>query len=266
GKKEVMATPMFLARHGLNVGDKVTCVFRTASGGTNAATFTIVGRVAYLNAEMNGDVLITTSSALSPIVRINDGALEIHLWIEEGEDGDEVAKMLTSLLSGRGLAAESWHQVSWIYPIMPLYNAFMVIITALFFFIASTLVFNTMMMSALERKKELSTMIAIGFSRRYVMMLLVAEGMIIAAVSALAAALTGKIIITVFGIIGIDLTAFGVEAVEGWGFPNILYLTLDGWFYPAVIAAETAVSAAAGILATLRVRKLEVAESLREEA
>ncbi len=266
GAKEVMATPLFLKHHGLSLGDSVTCVFKTAAGGTNAATFRIVGIVGYLNSEMNGNLIITTADALAPLVRMKDGALELHVWLNEGADETAEADVLNSLLSDRGLVAQSWSEISWIAPVMPLYDLMIIIIDALFFFIASTLVFNTMMMSALERKKELATMIAIGFSRKYIMVLLVAEGLVISLISATLSALISKVMIDIFGVVGIDLTGFGIEAVEGWGFPNILYTRLAGWIYPAVIVAETGVSVLAAILATMRVRKLEVAGSLREEA
>ena len=266
GAKEVMATPLFLKHHGLSLGDSVTCVFKTAAGGTNAATFRIVGIVGYLNSEMNGNLIITTADALAPLVRMKDGALELHVWLNEGADETAETDVLNSLLSDRGLVAQSWSEISWIAPVMPLYDLMIIIIDALFFFIASTLVFNTMMMSALERKKELATMIAIGFSRKYIMTLLVAEGLVISLISATLSALISKVMIDIFGVVGIDLTGFGIEAVEGWGFPNILYTRLAGWIYPAVILAETGVSVLAAILATMRVRKLEVAGSLREEA
>ena len=266
GAKEVMATPLFLKHHGLSLGDSVTCVFKTAAGGTNAATFRIVGVVGYLNSEMNGNLIITTADALAPLVRMKDGALELHVWLNEGADETAEADVLNSLLSDRGLVAQSWSEISWIAPVMPLYDLMIIIIDALFFFIASTLVFNTMMMSALERKKELATMIAIGFSRKYIMVLLVAEGLVISLISATLSALISKVMIDIFGVVGINLTGFGIEAVEGWGFPNILYTRLAGWIYPAVIVAETGVSVLAAILATMRVRKLEVAGSLREEA
>ena len=266
GAKEVMATPLFLKHHGLSLGDRVTCVFKTAAGGTNAATFRIVGVVGYLNSEMNGNLIITTADALAPLVRMKDGALELHVWLNEGADETAETDVLNSLLSDRGLVAQSWSEISWIAPVMPLYDLMIIIIDALFFFIASTLVFNTMMMSALERKKELATMIAIGFSRKYIMVLLVAEGLIISLISATLSALISKVLIDIFGVVGIDLTGFGIEAVEGWGFPNILYTRLAGWIYPVVILAETGVSVLAAILATMRVRKLEVAGSLREEA
>ena len=266
GAKEVMATPLFLKHHGLSLGDSVTCVFKTSAGGTNAATFRIVGIVGYLNSEMNGNLIITTADALAPLVWMKDGALELHVWLNEGADETAEADVLNSLLSDRGLVAQSWSEISWIAPVMPLYDLMIIIIDALFFFIASTLVFNTMMMSALERKKELATMIAIGFSRKYIMVLLVAEGLVISLISATLSALISKVMIDIFGVVGIDLTGFGIEAVEGWGFPNILYTRLAGWIYPVVILAETGVSVLAAILATMRVRKLEVAGSLREEA
>lgn len=266
GAKEVMATPLFLKHHGLSLGDSVTCVFKTSAGGTNAATFRIVGIVGYLNSEMNGNLIITTADALAPLVRMKDGALELHAWLNEGADETAEADVLNSLLSDRGLVVQSWSEISWIAPVMPLYDLMIIIIDALFFFIASTLVFNTMMMSALERKKELATMIAIGFSRKYIMALLVTEGLVISLISATLSALISKVLIDIFGVVGIDLTGFGIEAVEGWGFPNILYTRLAGWIYPVVILAETGVSVLAAILATMRVRKLEVAGSLREEA
>lgn len=215
---------------------------------------------------MNGNLIITTADALAPLVRMKDGALELHVWLNEGADETAETDILNSLLSDRGLVAQSWSEISWIAPVMPLYDLMIIIIDALFFFIASTLVFNTMMMSALERKKELATMIAIGFSRKYIMVLLVAEGLIISLISATLSALISKVMIDIFGVVGINLTGFGIEAVEGWGFPNILYTRLAGWIYPVVILAETGVSVLAAILATMRVRKLEVAGSLREEA
>ncbi|MDY5931713.1 MAG: FtsX-like permease family protein [Candidatus Ornithospirochaeta sp.] len=263
--KEAMATPKLLSACGLEVGDSVTVIFRTASGGTNAATFQIVGSVGYMNAEMNGSMLVTSASALSGILRIQDGTIEIHAWTEDGIDSKRMAEELRDRFSGEGLEIKAWQDVSVMYPMMPLYDTMVMIIVLLFFFIASTLVFNTMMMSTLERKKEISTMIAIGFSRGYVIAQLVAEGLIIALLFSVSGALIGKIIITVLGITGMDLTGMGVESVDGFGFPNILYLELRSSRYLMAIAVEMAVTAAAGILATWRVRKLEVAEALREE-
>ncbi len=266
GTREMMATVRFLDEFSLSVGDQVTVVFRTATGGTNASTFRIVGAIGYNSAEYNSSLAVVSESVLSQILHMNGGALEMHVWLDGAADPDLMAETISKVLMNDDIEVKGWKGISAIYPILPLYDVMIAIVVVLFFFIASTLVFNTMMMSTLERKKEISTMIALGFSRQYVIVLLIIEGMMISLMSSLLAALAGKAIITFFGIHGLDLTPFGADAVEGWGFPNILYTDLASYLYFAVVAIEVAVSALASFIATRRVRKLEVAESLREEA
>lgn len=266
GKREMMATVKFLDEFGLSVGAQVTVVFRTATGGTNASTFMIVGAIGYNSAEYNSSLAVVSESVLSQILHMDGGALEMHVWLDAAADPDLMAETISRMLMNDDIEVKGWKGISAIYPILPLYNVMIAIIVVLFFFIASTLVFNTMMMSTLERKKEISTMIALGFSRQYVIVLLVIEGMMISLISSSAAALIGKAIISFFGVHGLDLTPFGADAVEGWGFPNILHTHLSPYLYFTVIAVESAVSAIASFIATWRVRKLEVAESLREEA
>lgn len=265
GEKEALATSSFLDEYGLKVGDSMTMVFKTVAGGTNAASLRIVGSVGYCNAELNSPLVVMSSSTLNSILHIDDGALEVHVRLSDGSDVGEMVGILEGVLGNEALEVVDWRDVSAVYPILPLYIAMIGIVVVLFFFIASTLVFNTMMMSTLERRKEMGTMIALGFPRGYVMALLVLEGVAISFVFSSLGAVMGKVLIDVFGSIGLDLTAFGADAVEGWSFPNIIYTNLDGSYYFAVVAVEVVVSAIAGYLATKRVRRLEVAETLREE-
>ena len=266
GKREIMATPKLLNEYNLVVGDSITIIFKTVSGGSNAATFRIVASVAYDNAEFNSALLVTSVSALSSVMHIEDGAIEAHLYLKDGVDADEEAELLSDVYEDRELDIESWKDVSVIYSMIPMYYVMIAIIIILFFFIASTLVFNTMMMSTLERRKEISTMIALGFSRSYVMALFIVEGLIIALVSSVLSAIISFIVISVFGRIGLDLTPFGADAVDGWGFPNVLYPHLKAYWYFIVVSGEVLVSVLASCLATKRVRRIEVAEALREEA
>ncbi len=266
GKREIMATVKMLDEYNLSVGDSVTIIFKTVSGGTNAASFKLVGAVAYDNAEYNNALFVTSVNTLLALMHIEDGAIEAHLYLKNGVDADEEAELLSYIYDDRELEIESWKDVSVIYSMIPMYYVMIAIIILLFFFIASTLVFNTMMMSTLERKKEISTMIALGFSRRYVMALFVAEGFIIALAASLLSAIISFTVISVFGKIGLDLTPFGANEVDGWGFPNVLYPHLKAYWYFIVVSGEVLVAVLASYLATKRVRRIEVAEALREEA
>lgn len=265
GKREIMATPSLLDEYGLSIGDSVTIIFKTVTGGTNAATFKIVASVAYDNAEFNSARFITSVNALSSVMHIDDGAIEAHIYLKDGADADSEAEMLSEIYAYRDLEIESWTDVSIIYSMIPMYYVMIAIIIVLFFFIASTLVFNTMMMSTLERKKEISTMIALGFSRKYVMALFVLEGLIIAIAASVLSAILSFSVISIVGKIGLDLTEFGADEVDGWGFPNVLYPHLKVFWYFIVVFGEVLVSGVASYLATKRVRRIEVAEALREE-
>lgn len=266
GEKEAAVTVRFLSRFGLSVGDTVTLLFSTVDGGSNALKVKITGSVSYLNAEYNSSLVILPIDTLSKAVHMDDGALEILVYLSSGADSARALEEIEEKLSGRGLEVKSYESISLMASMKIVYDIMMDAIIVLFFFIASTLVFNTMMMSVLERRKEIATLVALGFSRGAVILLFVLEGVIISSIGAALAAVLGKVTVTVFHYTGLDLTLFGADAVEGWSFPSILYPELSGEKYILVMIIEIAVAAAAAFLASGRIRRMEVAEELREEA
>lgn len=266
GRKEAVATVRFLNEEGLSVGDEVTLLFKTVSSGSNALRVTIAGSVSYLNAEYNSPLVIMGIKTLDSVLHMEDGALEMLVYLEEGAVENDVVSAIEEKLGGRGLEVKTYGSLSTVSSMKVFYDVMLYIVIILFFFIASTLVFNTMMMSVLERKREIATFVALGFSRLSVILTFVLEGVIIAFIGSAAAAASGKILISYFHHAGIDLALFGADAVEGWSFPSILYPYLEWNSYVLVSAIETAVAAAAAFLACVRIRKLEVAQELREEA
>ncbi len=266
GRNEAVATVRFLNEEGLSVGDEVTLLFKTVSSGSNALRVTITGSVSYLNAEYNSPLVIMGIETLDSVLHMEDGALEMLVYLEEDAVENDVVSAIEEKLGGRGLEVKTYGSLSTLAGMKVFYDVMLYIVIILFFFIASTLVFNTMMMSVLERKREIATFVALGFSRLSVILTFVLEGVIIAFIGSAAAAASGKILISYFHHAGIDLAIFGADAVEGWSFPSILYPYLEWNSYVLVSAIETAVAAAAAFLACERIRKLEVAEELREEA
>lgn len=265
GKKEAVATLRFLTEEGLSVGDEVTLLFKTVSSGSNALRVKITGCVSYLNAEYNSSLVLMNIETLNSVLHMENGALEMLVYLEDGGDEEDVVSALEEKLDGRGLEVKTYESLSTVAAMKVFYDVMLYSVIILFFFIASTLVFNTMMMSVLERKKEIATFVALGFSRLSVILTFVIEGVIIAFIGSAAAAAAGRILISYFHHAGIDLALFGADAVEGWSFPSILYPYLGWGSYVLVSAVETAVAAAAAFLASVKIRKMEVAEELREE-
>lgn len=264
GERSILVPEDLLRHYGLKVGDSLTILSRTAPGGTNAATYRISGVVRYNTADLSGDLVIMPIDQLSRLLRM-DGSLEILLRCDEAEIDERVAA-IRSYMADDSLEIESWHASSFIYALLPVYDLVYLIIAILFFFIAATLIFNTIMMSVLERKREISTLIALGFERGAIRGQFIAEGIIISLIGALASVLFSLITILILEENGFDLSLFGADAEMGWGFSRIVYVSVDWNLMLLIPAASIATAALASVLATGRIRKIEVADALREEA
>ncbi|MCH3919765.1 MAG: ABC transporter permease [Sphaerochaeta sp.] len=265
GKNEVVLTKRLLSKLGLSLGDSVTLLSKTATGGTNGASYRIVGTVSYANAQYNGDVLVMPLSQLDLLGRMPGGALELYAHLVPDVDPNDAAQMITQALSDPSLEIKTWKQVTVIAAFLPMYDVMFLLIEILFFCIASTLIFNTTMMAVMERKREISTMIALGFSRSSIIRLFVTESAIVSFIAAVLATVGALLAIFAAGVHGIDLSAMGADAVQGWGFSQVLYPTVSVRSACGTAGFGFAVAVIAALLASRGVRKIEAAQALREE-
>lgn len=265
GKKEIAATTRLLSRLGLSVGDRVTLMVRTTTSSTNAATFDITGEIAFSSADLNADTVIVPLDVLSRLCRMEKGALEILVTCDGNEDEEKYLSAIKEALDAENLRIDYWKDSSMAYSFIPLFDTTYAIVELLFFLISSTLIFNTTMMCVLERKKEIGTMIAFGFRRSTVIIQFVVETAIISLFGTLAAGVAGAATLALIDSVGLDLNALGGEAVQGWNFSNMLYPEIGLPMLAEITATGLAVAVLAAFLATYRIRKIEVANALREE-
>lgn len=265
GKKEIAATTRLLSRLGLSVGDRITLMVRTTTSSTNAATFDITGEIAFSSADLNADTVIVPLDVLSRLCRMEKGALEILVTCDGNEDEEKYLSAIKEALDAENLRIDYWKDSSMAYSFIPLFDTTYAIVELLFFLISSTLIFNTTMMCVLERKKEIGTMIAFGFRRSTVIIQFVVETAIISLFGTLAAGVAGAATLALIDSVGLDLNALGGEAVQGWNFSNMLYPEIGLPMLAEITATGLAVAVLAAFLATYRIRKIEVANALREE-
>jgi ABC-type lipoprotein release transport system permease subunit len=138
--------------------------------------------------------------------------------------------------------------------------AFAIILGVLFLLVVIGIL-NSMSMAVHERRREIGTLRAIGMKRRQLMKLLLAEGVSIAAVGAIAGAAIAGLASIYFGIIGFDLS---VLAGTGLPIPFGDRFTADfrGWDF-LLGGAVSAVTATAGsYLPARRATRLAIADAL----
>lgn len=268
--KEVMVSQKFLHDNNLKVGDSVTLISRTAQSGTNGSTFIIVGVVDSMDASYASSIIYMSTARFSKLAHLEDGATELLVELYDESEIEQAIEEIQETMENINLDIsqyefKSWHNISVAYQMILVYKFMIYAVEVLFFFIASTLIVNTTMMGVMERKKEISTLATIGYSRGKIRFLFVEETTFIAVFGCIIAIIFGLISFHLSSTVGIDISVFGADQVSGWGFSKIIYPTLSFGkmvFYSLIMIAVTIVAA---LFATRHVKDIEIADALREE-
>ncbi len=163
---------------GLATGDSVTLMTATSAGGLNAADVTVVG-ITSMGVKELDRTYVAAPLALAQDLLLSDkiGRLAVVL-----PDTEKTADVLASFkqVAPPSVTAKSWRELDSFYDqLVQIYTGqftiFGLVIGAM---IVLTLV-NTMAMSVLERRKEIATLMAMGFERGYIRRLFVLEGVML---------------------------------------------------------------------------------------
>ncbi len=188
---------------------------------------------------------------------------EVAILLNNIDDAGKVRDRLVPLASGNSV--RTWKELA---PDAAVMNDFMIIYYFLFIgIIMLALAFgiiNTMLMSVLERTKELGMLMAIGMNRRRVFTMIMLETVFLTAVGALAGILLGWTVTGALGRTGIHMAGWG-EGFEAIGFAATVYPIVT----PEFIALTALMVVVTAILSSLwparKALKLVPVEALRTE-
>lgn len=169
-----------------------------------------------------------------PIDRIErlTGTLAIHEIIIKSKAGSSLSSLESTLQTDipQNLV-ESWQtrypEIAYGIEMMgsTMFILMSIIIAALLFGII-----NTLVMSILERKRELGILMAIGMSRTKIRLMILFESLIYGLIGGPVGVFLGYATIQYFAKYGFDLSSFG-EGMEAFGYDPIIYLYLESKYY-----------------------------------
>lgn len=125
-------------------------------------------------------------------------------------------------------------------------------------------IINTMLMSILERTKELGMLMAIGMNRRRIFKMIMLETVFLTFVGAAAGMLLGLIIMDILGKTGIRFTGWG-EGFEAIGFAAKVYPVLTPYFFVFTTIMVMSTAIISSIWPARKALKLIPVEALRTE-
>jgi putative ABC transport system permease protein len=189
---------------GASVGDEVVLLGQTQDGAMSPLKGEVVGIVQGAGRTVEQAVFLTLDQG-QWLADLPDGATEVLVYGDHRDDAEALAARIAGLESVDGLAVRPWQQTPLIAAILVIAGVLDTIMSGLIVFICALAVWNTMMMSVLERTSETGVLRAMGMTRRGVVALFVAEGLGIAVVGGLGGVLVGGAGALYLETVGVDM-------------------------------------------------------------
>ena len=171
---------------GVARGDKVAFITSTASGGMSGAEGVVRG-VFSTGVKAYDDLAVRMPLPMAQQLARVKG---VQLWVVRLDDTsrtDAVAQEVERIVSNSGMEVRTWYQLSDFYrKTVTLMSRQMTVVAVLIAVILVLGIANLLTMSTLERTGEIGTMLAMGTSRRSILRMHFAEGVLLGGAGAIA--------------------------------------------------------------------------------
>jgi putative ABC transport system permease protein len=225
---------------------RVCGVFRTTNSGFDQATV-------YVNSRELADLYGGKSVLIH----------EIAILLDDIDNAERVRNRLAGI--SRFNTVSTWKELA---PDASMMNDFMIIYYLIFIgivmFALAFGIVNTMMMTILERTKELGMLMAIGMNRRRIFSMIMLETIFLTIVGAAAGMLAGWLIIESLGKTGIHFSSWG-EGFEAIGFAATVYPVITPTFFLLITIMVIVTAIISSVWPARKALKLDPAEAIRTE-
>lgn len=268
-----LLTPKELRSYGLAIreaawsyreGSRLILNFLDAGGNQTGAAFRICGIYRTNNDLFEALSVFVPEAELRELTGLNEG--QYHRIIARLGDNDltgNVTPLIREALPG--LEVLSWKEIQTDLALIAdyinqIYGMFMVIILAALAFG----IVNTMLMSVLERTRELGMLSAIGMNRRRIFVMIMLESVFLSIVGGFAGMAVSAAVIGITGRTGINLVKYA-EGMEAFGYSASLYPTIGADFFIMLTVMIVITGILSAIYPARKALQLSPVEALRGE-
>jgi putative ABC transport system permease protein len=243
----------------VNVGDGLTILAMTSDGALNGVDVQIVGIVNSGLAELDARYLRITLPAAQRLLQ-SDRVTNLVVGLDSTDNTDRAYAELIPRLHGlpQELTLKKWIDLATYYKqVATMLNGIFLFMGIIVFFMVLMSSVNTLLMSMLERTREIGTMLAMGTPRIWIVALFMLEAILLGLMGAIAGVAGGNLI-------GALLNASGLHMPPPPGYTvDMLFRVLH---VPSLMVGSSVLVivslALASILPAVRASRLQIAEAL----
>ena len=193
------------ANLGVKTGDKLVLLANAPAGGVNAVEVRIRGVFLTANKAFDDATLRLPLAHAQKLLRTQG----VHTWtvlLNDSSDAAAVASELARETSAKGLEARAWTELAETYlRTEALFGRQLGAMAMVLGMLIVLGISNTMTMSVMERTGEIGTAMALGATRRRIVMQFMTEGLVLGVVGAAAGVVVGVCLAWLLSWIGIPL-------------------------------------------------------------
>lgn len=261
-KNEIIVGKKLADKLKIKLGGKLVLTFTDTSDNLISSAFRVVGIYQSGNApldELNVYVPITT---LNELLQISNSFHEIAIILNSDEDLGAMQERLSKAYPY--LLVESWKNISPETELMVQtvddysYIIMIIILIALAFGIL-----NTMLMSVLERTKEIGMMVALGTTRVRIFLLVLTETIFLTVAGTPVGLLAVYLLIGYYQKHGLDLSGMGKDMMASFGFETMIYPSFPWEKIPTILIMVIGTALVSCLLPALKALHLKPMQALK---
>ena len=252
----------------LNVktGNKVVLGFEGKGGELISSTFRITG---LYKATQTRDEEMLVYADLADVTRLAGIEGQYNKIVIKLNDPDQLAPYLASLkarFSGPNVLIRDWSEANADLELLSNWIDQMDFIVTIIVLIALAFgILNTMLMSILERYKELGILMAIGMNRLRVFTMIVMETTYLSILGGAVGMAIGFITVSILNYSGVNLSLFS-DALSGWGFSSdVVYPLLETKVYVMITVLVILTAIVTSIYPAIKALMLKPNEAISKQ-
>jgi putative ABC transport system permease protein len=243
-------------------GSRLVLTFQDVTGEMVSSTFRVEGIYKLTSKNFEERTVFVNSSNLNAIIGQGDIVTEIAVVIKNQEAYREVAEALSELYPDVKVRHWADLEPALFYALEFLGEALIWILIIIIMAVSFGLL-NTILMSILERVRELGVLLAVGMKKRKVFSMIVVETTIIALIGGVIGLFMSWGMIEILGNTGVPIP--GAEGLEDFGYASVLYPRIETAFYFEIAIVLVIFAILASLYPAWKAIRLQPAEAVRQE-